>query len=113
MSPKVPSGRRLIRLFVLLAVLSMGGRFLRGSAPRGALTIPGVDGTLLLAAVVGVVVIGGVFVLRAGVPTRGSADRTGMDGDEYLCRYCGENLERYRNRCPRCETRDPVGYHEE
>ncbi|WP_458207777.1 hypothetical protein [Haladaptatus sp. NG-SE-30] len=114
-------GRRLIRLLILFAVLSMGRRFFRGGSTGGALSIPGVDNTtLFVTLVVAVVVIGGLYILRdrllngETLLNRGSTTET--DGNEegaYTCRYCGENLQRYRNRCPRCETRNPVPYQEE
>ncbi|WP_458189375.1 hypothetical protein [Haladaptatus sp. NG-WS-4] len=76
------------------------------------MTIPGVDNTLLfVAVVVGVVVVGGAFILRDRFSNRRSTAGATSDEDRtYTCRYCGENLDRYRNRCPRCETRNPVGY---
>lgn len=115
---RAPGGRRLIRLLLLFVVLSTGGRFLRGGGIGGTQVVPdGVSGPVVLAAVAGLAVVGGVLALRAGVFDRGDAsgDASGdaaPDG-EYTCRYCGTDLERYRNRCPHCETRDPVAHGEE
>ncbi|RBI62138.1 hypothetical protein DMJ13_09640 [halophilic archaeon] len=114
-----PGRGRLFRLLLLFVLLSTGGRFLGGGGGRlletpDALVLP-VVGTVGLPIVfgvaVGVVAVVGALALRAGV-FDGRSDEDAPPGD-YTCRYCGTNLERYRNRCPHCETRDPVAYQDD
>ncbi|WP_423745723.1 hypothetical protein V5735_07140 (plasmid) [Haladaptatus sp. SPP-AMP-3] len=105
---------RLLRILLLLMFLSAGRGVFGGKRLQDVPYVPGTDNGLVLVALVGaVVVIGGVLAFRAGVlpGTSSSSSETEVHPPEggYNCRYCGRNLERYRNRCPYCETRDPVG----
>ncbi|WP_199174701.1 hypothetical protein [Halegenticoccus soli] len=102
------------RLLLLFAVFAVGRRVLRGGDSREALAIPGAgDVPLLVVVAGGILVLAGAFALRSGFFTRRGASSPGGIADsaetEYACRVCGRDLERYRNRCPHCETRDPVG----
>ncbi|WP_327053592.1 hypothetical protein [Halomicrococcus gelatinilyticus] len=109
-----PGRRRLVRLLLLLVVLSTGGRFLRGGGLGGTQVVPdGVGGPVVVAVVAGLAIVGGVLAFRAGAFDRRGASGTSVPDGEYTCRYCGTDLERYRNRCPHCETRDPVASDEE
>lgn len=99
---------------LLLAFLSVGRGVFGGNKLRDVPYVPGTDNTLVLVALVATVVIGGILAFRAGIlpgAPSSSSSKTQTQPPEggYNCRYCGRNLERYRNRCPYCETRDPVG----
>ncbi|WP_245799882.1 hypothetical protein [Haladaptatus litoreus] len=103
-------GGRIFRIFVLLLILSLGRRLFFGDR-GGPLGGTGIDSAILVGVGVGVLVIGGVLAYRAGMFSRnGSSSATTTEPPEggYVCRYCGTNLERFRNRCPYCETRNPV-----
>jgi hypothetical protein len=109
-----PGRRRLVRLLLLLVVLTTGGRFLRGGGLGGAQVLPdGVGGPVVLVVVAAFAIVGGFLAFRAGVFDRGDASGSAAPDGEYTCRYCGTDLERYRNRCPHCETRDPVAHGDE
>ncbi len=113
MRNRVPGRWRLLRILLVLGFLAGGRGVLGGKKPLDVPYVPGTNNTLVLVALVGaIVVIGGVLAFRAGMlPGTSSASETETQPPEggYNCRYCGHNLERYRNRCPYCETRDPVG----
>ncbi|WP_227354544.1 hypothetical protein [Haladaptatus salinisoli] len=110
-------GGRFPRILVLLLLLGLARRlFFSGDGGGGAgggngAVLPGVDGATLVAVAVVVLAIGGVLAYRAGTFPWGARSESlteRPDGD-YTCRYCGENLDHYRSRCPYCETRNPVG----
>ncbi|WP_223302099.1 hypothetical protein [Haladaptatus sp. R4] len=113
MRNRVPRRWWLLRMLLLFAFLAGGRGILGGKKLQDVPYVPGTNNTLVLVALVGaVVLIGGVLAYRAGaLPGTSSASETEVHppDDGYNCRYCGRNLERYRNRCPYCETRDPVG----
>jgi hypothetical protein len=102
---------RILVLFLLLGLtrrLFFGGGY--GGSGRAAL-LPGVDGAVLVALVAVVLVVGGVLAYRVGILPWGasSGSLTEQPDGDYTCRYCGEDLDHYRSRCPYCETRNPVG----
>lgn len=112
------AGGRIPRILVLLLLLGLGRRLFFGGGDGGngggsggsAALLPGVDSAILVAVVGVLVVVGVVLAYRAGMfPWGNSESITQQPDGDYTCRYCGENLEHYRNRCPYCETRDPVG----
>ncbi|GAA0245503.1 hypothetical protein ACFFQF_04750 [Haladaptatus pallidirubidus] len=106
-----PGGGRIFRIFILLIILSLGRRLFFGDQRGGLLGGTGIDSAILVGLGVGVFVIGGVLAYRAGMFSRNaSSSETTTEPPEggYVCRYCGTNLERFRNRCPYCETRNPV-----
>lgn len=114
MRNRVPGRWRLLRILLLLTFLSAGRGVFGGSKLQDVPYVPGTDNTLVLVALVGgIVVIGGVLAYRAGMLPGASSPSSETKAQPpeggYNCRYCGRNLERYRNRCPYCETRDPVG----
>ncbi|WP_227376650.1 hypothetical protein [Haladaptatus halobius] len=107
-------GGRFPRILILFLLLGLARRlFFAGNGGSGGRTVllPGVDGAMLVAFAAVVLAVGGVLAYRAGILPWGTDSRSlteRPDGD-YACRYCGENLDHYRSRCPYCETRNPVG----
>ncbi len=91
-------------------IFSLGRRLIGGNGLGTSVGGVTIDGTILMGIMVALLVVGGVLAYRAGLLTRESSSETTVEPPEegYVCRYCGTNLKRFRNRCPYCETRNPV-----
>ena len=107
------SDRTILRLLLFVGIVAVPGTgVLGGDALRESVTAirTGVTPHAPLIAG-GVVAVGAVLAVRAGwVSVRSDATdvETRIPDGEFPCRVCGHDLARYRNRCPHCETRNPL-----
>lgn len=108
-----PSDRTIVRLLLFVAIVAIpGAGVLGGDALRESVVAirTGVTPHAPLVAG-GVVAVGAVLAVRAGwtsVRSDATDVETGIPDGEFPCRMCGRDLDRHRNRCPHCETRNPI-----
>ncbi|WP_132057495.1 hypothetical protein [Halorussus amylolyticus] len=107
-----PSDRTIVRVLLFVAIVAVPGTGVFGGDALHESAAAIRTGTTPYAPLIagGVVVVGAVLAVRAGWSLRGGANgvETGIPDEGVTCRVCGRELGRRRNRCPHCETREPI-----
>ena len=109
-----PSRGTLLRLALLAAIVAVPGVDLLGiDALRESVAALRTGRTSEFAPILagGIALVGAALAVRAGwseFASDGSDVETAIPDEAHPCRMCGRELDRYRSRCPHCDTRDPI-----